>query len=685
MKIKLFFIVLIVCFCSYCGFLISESGLIVSNKGAGEKLSLLSSEVQVGDESEAAEASAESAEIDGVTMEVEEARSVLDLSGLSAKNQEAKTVVLGSVDPESDFFFELTVSSKGAAIERARLNGFFSRIVDDEPLTILSPVVDFDGSVKNSLASAKVSFEGVKGAFPLYKLDWQMGEVKSEGAGAESVELSTVLFTPSVGDVLKITKIYLVVPGQRHFECYTKLENLTQHELELNFDVQSPVGFDREGVRMDQRKVTVAYQGPSEILTEHKDLIKLRKNKVEYLNTRQSKYLEGMEIEVPKNAGQLLWAATSNKYFTSIVNPVVKSDADYRVSLGRAECYDSKIVRGVDFKKQPRVDGSENVGFKLQYSNFKLAAAGKAESVKGAMARVYLGPKEKNIFEKNELYNNLGFIHAIDFKMCCGNLFRPISFFILWLMKTMYYVIPNYGIIIIILVLLVRVALHPLTKKGQVSMMRMGKMGPKVEELKKKYGDNREELNKRMMEIYREQGVSPMLGFLPMILQMPIWISLYSAIYASIDLRGAQFLPFWITDLSAPDALISFAPFTVPMVGWEISSFNLLPILLGLAMYLQQKMMPNQAAASASPQMAQQQKMMLIMMPLMMFIFLYKAPSGLNLYIMASVFGGVVEQKVIRKHIKEKEEQEKLYKVPVTKKTGGKLKKKKPKPFFRDH
>jgi YidC/Oxa1 family membrane protein insertase len=234
-----------------------------------------------------------------------------------------------------------------------------------------------------------------------------------------------------------------------------------------------------------------------------------------------------------------------------------------------------------------------------------------------------------------------------------------------------------------LLVLLVRTLLHPLTKKSQVSMMKMGKLGPKVEELKKKYASNPSEMNKRVMELYREQGANPMLGFLPMMVQMPIWISLYAAINASIDLRGAAFLPFWITDLSAPDMLFSFPTITIPLLGWHISSFNLLPILLAVGMVMQQKLMSSSQTASASPQMAQQQKMMMIMMPIMMLIFLYTAPSGLNLYIMASTFGGVIEQKIIKKHIKEQEDKEKYGKVPVTAKTGGKLKKKKPKPMYK--
>ena len=185
------------------------------------------------------------------------------------------------------------------------------------------------------------------------------------------------------------------------------------------------------------------------------------------------------------------------------------------------------------------------------------------------------------------------------------------------------------------------------------------------------------------MALYREQGASPIMGFLPMMVQMPIWIALYSAIYASIELRGAPFLPFWITDLSAQDAVVRFSTITVPLFSWKINSLNLLPIMMGVAFYLQQKLTPSQAPTAASPQAAQQQKMMMVMMTLLFPLMLYRAPSGLNLYIMASTFAGVIEQYVIRKHIRKKEEAESKGLVATTSKMGGKAKKKKPKPFFR--
>ena len=136
-----------------------------------------------------------------------------------------------------------------------------------------------------------------------------------------------------------------------------------------------------------------------------------------------------------------------------------------------------------------------------------------------------------------------------------------------------------------------------------------------------------------------------------MMLQMPIWIALWTALNASVELRHAAFLPWWIIDLAAPDALITFGQ-KVPFLG---ESFNLLPILLTISMFLQTKLNPQMAGAGSTPQQQQQKKMMKYMMPGMMLLFFYQAPSGLTLYIMASTTASVIEQMLIRKHIRDRD------------------------------
>ena len=404
------------------------------------------------------------------------------------------------------------------------------------------------------------------------------------------------------------------------------------------------------------------------------------REKIDIKELNKAKSLDDKRLTKP--GANFLWVAAVNKYFAAILVPLPEEGKDY------CDWVTDKTGRFHNPDGDSKADsGDETMGFDLKIASSTLAAMGQGDSAKTYKFQLYIGPKDKSLFDKNERYRELGFVQTIDFFICCcpAGIIKPLAFGILALMKWMYYFIPNYGVVIIILVFLMRLAMHPITKKSQISMSKMSKLAPKAEEIKKKYANNKAEMNKQMMALYREQGASPVMGFLPMMVQMPIWIALWSAVYASIDLRGAPFLPFWITDLSVPDALFRFPAVTLPLLG-KLDSFNLLPLLMGLAFYLQQKLMPSQAAASANPQAAQQQQMqktMMIMMPLLFPLMLYKAPSGVNMYIMSSTFAGVFEQYVIRKHIREKEEAESKGLVAATSKTGGKVKKKKPKPFFK--
>ena len=207
--------------------------------------------------------------------------------------------------------------------------------------------------------------------------------------------------------------------------------------------------------------------------------------------------------------------------------------------------------------------------------------------------------------------------------------------------------IPNYGLAIIFLTIVVRFGMYPLTLKSMKSMKKMQLLGPEMEELKKKYGEDQQELNKKMMELYKERGVNPVGGCLPMLLQMPIFIALYRMLWNAYELRGAPFF-WWITDLSQPDRM-----FHIPALAGQpfVSMFqniNLLPLLMGLSMVLSQKVMP-----VSGPSQNPQQKMMMNIMPIFFAFMCYNMASGLNLYILTSTLLGVVQQKFI--HVSDSE------------------------------
>jgi len=683
MKIKITIGIFLTAFLVLCGILVFDSGLFEAGISVENKLVMSLA-------SEATLASPEAAEqVERNSNEQER------FSSLQAVGGRPKTVTLGSIDPASGFKFQVELSSKGAAIRTATLSEYNDRDPDKGRFVILLPVIRRDGSEILSMANGDFVFadEGLK--LRLDKLDWACSEVVDRD-NSEKVSFEALIRDARGKDAVKITKKYTVMRDSYHLECEVDVRNLTSDELKMWFELQGPLGIRREGTRIDARKVVGGFIGADgktsgvtkEVATPFTGKLKnkmgLRDASKEYeiAQTLQDKNqarqkeqaaLEQLRIKPPRGDVRFLWAATVNKYFTAILRPVPDADGP------AADWVTDKIARYYD--RDETKEGDETIGFSFTIGARPIEPGG----VRGYKFQLYLGPKDKNLFEKNELYRKLGFYHTITFLSCCcpANLVNPLAFGILAVMKWMYGIIPNYGVVIIILVFVVRLVMHPVTKKSQVSMMKMQKLGPKVEEIKQQYANNKAEMNKRVMALYKEQGAVPIMGCLPMFLQMPIWIALYSAIYASVDLRGAPFLPVWITDLSAPDALVKFSAVNFPLLG-KLESFNLLPILLGVGMYLQQKLMPHASAQSATnPQSAQQQKMMQIMMPIMMLLFLYNAPSGLNLYIMASTFAGILEQYVIRRHKIQEEVKEAGGLVSVTSKTGGKVKKKKPKPFYK--
>jgi YidC/Oxa1 family membrane protein insertase len=198
-----------------------------------------------------------------------------------------------------------------------------------------------------------------------------------------------------------------------------------------------------------------------------------------------------------------------------------------------------------------------------------------------------------------------------------------------------------------------------------MSMSKLSKFGPEIERLKQKYGDDKEALNREMMSFTKEHGVtSGLMGCLPMLLQMPIWIALWSSLQSTFELRHASFLWgfTWIKDLAQPDRLIYFPDHAIRFWYLHLDSINILPILMAVVFWIQQKLSPK--PPTMTDEQAMQYKMMQYM-SLLFPLFLYNGPSGLNLYILTSTSIGIIESKRIRDHIKQREEAEKAGKVIV--------------------
>jgi YidC/Oxa1 family membrane protein insertase len=204
----------------------------------------------------------------------------------------------------------------------------------------------------------------------------------------------------------------------------------------------------------------------------------------------------------------------------------------------------------------------------------------------------------------------------------------PVTNFFAWMLRACYAVIPNYGVAIILLTILVRVVTAPLTTRQMRSMKRMGELSPRLKELQEKHKDDRQKQSEEMMKLYRETGVNPLGGCLPLVLQFPVFIGLYYALQSSIDLRQAPFFG-WIDDLSRPESLFTLPGFNLPV--------RILPLIMGATMVLQQRMTPT----TMDPQQA---RMMMTIMPIMFTVLFYQFPSGLVLYWMVSNLLAIAHQ-----------------------------------------
>lgn len=228
---------------------------------------------------------------------------------------------------------------------------------------------------------------------------------------------------------------------------------------------------------------------------------------------------------------------------------------------------------------------------------------------------IYCGPQNYGILKDIGLGFE-GIIHYGTFDFISSALLRVMDFF--------HKITRNWGVALILLSVFIYIFLYPLTLKQMRSMRQMQELQPKIEALKKAHKDNPTKQNKEIMEFYRKNKVNPMGGCLPMLLQIPIFFGLYQALSRSIALKGSGFL--WIKDLAEPDRLF-LLPQPLPFLGNEI---NLLPILMAVAMFFQQKL--SLKTNTAGGQAMEQQKMMLVLMPVIFGVIFYHFPSGLALY-----------------------------------------------------
>ncbi len=300
--------------------------------------------------------------------------------------------------------------------------------------------------------------------------------------------------------------------------------------------------------------------------------------------------LEEIEVKKIKDKsnfdGKIKWIALQSRYFMSGLIPDQIEDTSLQLALK-----------------------SENILTARYLQAEKAIQPGTQQTYK---YRLFIGPKITQ--ELKKVGNDLD--KLIDFGM-----FDFIAKPCVWLMNLFYSVIPNYGVAIIILTMLVKLILWPLGTKSYKSMSEMKRLQPLMKEIREKYKNDKKKMNEEVMGLYRTYKINPLGGCLPMIVQLPVFFALYRMLYEAIELRHAPFF-LWINDLSAPDRLFRFGfsiPFMEPPYGIPV-----LTLIMGATMLLQQKMSPPMGDAT--------QAKMMMFMPLVFTVIFINFSSGLVLY-----------------------------------------------------
>jgi len=599
---------------------------------------------------------------------------------------EVETFALGG---GPDDRLEIDLTSRGAAIETIKLTGkkkdgkYVHRkdAESNEPYVLLKPVETPAGSYASYLTQQIWLGDN---AWWLNDLAWEVMEKSTHSAAFTT----TLVSAEGARERLRVTKTYALEPKTALTQLRLKIENLGDEPFKVKLEQNGPVGIPKENMQYDMRK-----------------LVRARREEQKVDPKAYSRGDLKEQIKLGSSAEQFVWVTLANKYFAVYMRPLPHqgTDADWVQqvigcvaipNLGSGEPDPGDYLARIITMPQSIEPGSA-----AQYA-----------------FEIYAGTKSEGDLEKaNPAFvdrKQIGYVAARDADTrCCVCNLPFLTSFMTGLLEAIQVAVRNYGLAIVILVLIIRALLHPLTVFQQKSMYRMqeaqARLQPKLAALKEKYANDKVRLNQETMKLYGEEGVNPMagmVGMLPMLIQMPILIALWTALNTDVHLRHAGFDPWWITDLSAPDALVEFPGdgVTIPILGWlpfigrmfqDVPALNLLPILMGVSMWLQQKYMPKpamqakleaakKAAAEKKPrqkrsgmspqEQARQQQMIMYMMSIFFPLMFYYMPSGLNLYWMSTNVFGIAESLRIRKQLQaQKERREREGPRPPTKKKPG--------------
>ena len=485
--------------------------------------------------------------------------------------------------------YSVVFNEKLAIARKWQLNHFPDRSnVDKTPLNLIP---------ENALSCLALRFANSQLELDALRATWRVDKSEIDITNGQKSE--TLTFKVLIGEKLQVTKQFTFNPGTYFVDMVVTFQNVSDEPLLMGGN-EPANGYQLQWGR-----------GISADLLPHE---KRSGNRGRHGEEGAKVYISGdkpkRELKPEQAMATVLWAGMDSKYFSALMIPDPQLGATYK------------------FIETPEANTATDVTVSAPTQTAALVVPSfvlPAQQKKVDAFRLYVGPKDDTILKSIEAPNApedsvLHLSKIIDF-----GFFGVIARGMLWIFKGLHGVFGNYGIAIILLTALVKVVSYPFTRKAHKSMKEMQKLQPQLVELKEKYRDDPQKLNRATMRLYKEHGVNPLGGCIPWLPQIPIFWALFALLGSAVELRGAPFL-LWIDDLSAPDTLVEL-PFTIPLIVTEIDAIRLLPIINGLTTWLQQKFVGNM-----TPTTDNMQAKLMQFMPLIFIFIFYNWASGFVLY-----------------------------------------------------
>jgi YidC/Oxa1 family membrane protein insertase len=461
--------------------------------------------------------------------------------------------------------YRAELSNRGGVINRVELKEYLTKT--HEPVTLFS---DSYGSPSILLPIDQDTLDTSSLLF----------FVSGSSANIEDRQSRAISFTHRLRGGQQIKKTYEFIADRYDIKLKVEFENIRSLTNAYSYALkwQSPLLATEEKISDDMGHAKV-------YALVNKDLEKFDVGGDPYISERRDDWIT-------------TWIAARTKYFATAILP------------------QGTVGNGLGIEGQTTPDRAGN---QIKQYTYSLSMPFYREGSEGHEFKIFIGPLKYSILKSYEV--DLHRMMDLGWKW----IVEPFSVLSLVVFNFMHRYIPNYGFVIVIFSVLIKIILNPLTRRSTRSMKEMQLLQPKIAELREKYSKDPQKLNQETMKLYGEHGVNPLGGCLPTVLQMPLLFALFVVFSSAIELRQAPFI-LWIKDLSVSDTLFRL-PGGIPV--------NVLPLFMGLTMFFQQMM------TVTDPK----QKFMMYLMPVIFTFMFYGFPSGLTLYYSLFNVMSIIQQK----------------------------------------